>query len=312
MHSQCAFVPGDVYNRTDQNASINRLVTLGVFKFVKNRFEVVEGTDSAKLDAFYYLTPLPKKSLRAEVNANTKSNNLTGSSLTVGWRNRNTFKGGELFSIDATGGFEVQFSGRFRGFNTYRGGIETNLAFPRFLIPFFNLNTNSSYVPRTNILLGYDILTKQKLYTMNSFRANFGYVWKESLEKEHQLNPIAITYVQPLKITQLYEDSARNNPALQKAVERQFIVGSNYNFNYNQLQGGRLHGLFFNGNLDLSGNIAGLVSGANVNKGDTVRIFNAPFSQYVKAEADVRHYSRAGKGMIWGQPPDCWVGLSLW
>lgn len=293
------FDPGDLYNRTDQNASISRLVNLGVFKFVKNRFEVVEGSDSAQLNAYYYLTPLPKKSLRAEINANTKSNNLTGSSLTVGWRNRNTFRGGELFSIDATGGFEVQFSGRLRGFNTYRGGLEANLAFPRFLIPFVNINTKSGYVPRTNILLAYDILTKQKLYTMNSFRANFGYVWKENIKKEHQLNPISITYVQPLQITQLYKDSAANNQALQKAVEKQFIIGSNYNFNYNQLQGDRKHGFYFNGNVDLSGNTAGLITGANISKGDTARIFNAAFSQYVKLEADLRHYSQLSKNTIW-------------
>lgn len=293
------FDRGDVYNRTDHNQSINRLVNLGVFKFVKNRFEVVRTKDSAQLDAFYYLTPLPKKSLRAEVNASTKSNNLTGSSLTVGWRNRNTLKGGELLSIDATGGFEVQFSGTLRGYNTYRGGLETNLAFPRFLVPFVNINTKSGYVPRTNILLAYDLLNKSKLYTMNSFRAGFGYNWKETLEKEHQLFPISITYVQPLKITPMYTDSARNNPTLQKAIEKQFILGSTYNFNYNPLQGDKKTGLYFNGNLDLSGNIAGLLSGANVNQGKERFVFGAPFSQYVKVEGDVRHYSGLSKNTIW-------------
>jgi outer membrane protein insertion porin family len=293
------FDPGDVYSRTDQNQSINRLVNLGVFKFVKNRFEEVAGGDSAQLDAFYYLTPLPKKSLRAEVNGSTKSNNLTGSSLTVGWRNRNTFKGGELLSIDATGGFEVQFSGVLRGYNTYRGGLETNLAFPRFLVPFVNINAKSGYVPRTTILLAYDLLNKSKLYTMNSFRAGFGYNWKETARKEHQLFPIAVTYVQPLKITPLYEDSARGNPTLQKAVEKQFILGSTYNFNYNQLQGDKTTGLYFNGNLDLSGNVAGLVSGANINKGKVRTLFDAQFSQYVRVEGDVRHYSGLSKNTIW-------------
>src|SRR5690606_12599748 len=92
------FDPGDPYNRTDHNRTISRLVNLSIFKFVKNRFETVPDADSAKLNAFYYLTPLPKKSIRAEINANTKSNNMTGSSITVSWRNRNTFRGGEIFS----------------------------------------------------------------------------------------------------------------------------------------------------------------------------------------------------------------------
>jgi len=295
------FDPGDVYNRTDHNLSINRLVNLNVFKFVKNRFEVLPDADTPRLNAFYYLTPMPKKSIRSEINASTKSNNLTGSSITVGWRNRNTFKGGELFAIDATGGFEVQFSGQLRGFNTYRGGLEGNLTFPRFLVPFVQINTKGGFVPKTNIKLGYDLLTKQKLYTMNSFRAEFGYNWKENIYKEHQFNPIAINYVQPLKVTPMYTDSAKRYPALLKAIEKQFILGTNYNYNYNQLQGGKLTGLYLNGNLDLSGNVAGLVSGANTKAGKTKYIAGAQFSQYVKVEGDIRHYLRVGGGRntIW-------------
>ena len=286
------FKTGEVYNRTDHNTSLNRLVNLGVFKFVKNRFEVQDRTDSALLDAYYYLTPLPKKSLRAEVNASTKSNNLTGSSLTLGWRNRNTFRGGELLSIDATGGFEVQFSGNFRGYNTYRGGAEANLTFPRFMVPIIRLNTSSSFVPRTNIKLGYDFITKQKLYTVTSFRGEFGYVWKESLEKEHTLTPIAINYVQPAKVSEEYMDSARTRPILLKAIEKQFILGSNYNFNYNQLQGNRKTGIYFNGNVDLSGNVIGLLTGAS--QSDPKTIFRAQFSQYVKLETDLRYYFKIG------------------
>ncbi len=293
------FNPGDIYNRTDHNLSINRLVNLNVFKFVKNRFEVLPAVDSPKLNAFYYLTPMPKKSIRSEINASTKSNNLTGSSITVGWRNRNTFRGGELFSINATGGFEVQFSGQLRGFNTYRGGLETSLAFPRFLVPFISINTKGGFVPKTTILLGYDLLNKQKLYTMNSFRAAFGYNWKENIYKEHQLNPISINYVQPLKITQLYLDSSANNPTLQKAVEKQFILGSNYTYNYNELQGNAKSGLYFNGNLDLSGNVAGLISGANAKAGNIKYIAGAPFSQYVKVEGDIRHYTKVAANTIW-------------
>jgi outer membrane protein insertion porin family len=286
------FSPGDLYNRTDHNLTINRLVTLGVFKFVKNRFEEVG--DSNKLNAFYYLTPLPKKSIRAEVNASTKSNNLTGSSITFGWRNRNTFRGGELLTIDATGGFEVQYGGGFRGYNTYRLGGEIALAFPRFLVPFVTVNPPGGFVPKTRIMLGYDILTKQKLYTMNSFRGSLGYYWRESNRKEHTFNPIAITYVQPLQITQEYKDSMSDNPVLQKAVEEQFILGSNYNYNYNGLTEVFSRGFYFNGLIDLSGNVAGLLSGAT--QSNPKYLFNAQFSQYIKLESDLRYYAPVTPG----------------
>lgn len=304
------FDPGDVYNRRDHNQTLSRLINLNLFKFVKNRFEAVPGTDTPKLDVHYYLTPLPKKSLRAEINASTKSNNLTGSSITFGWRNRNTFRGGEIFSLEATGGFEVQISGNMRGYNTFRLGAEANMLVPRFILPF-QVNTRGGYVPRTNFQLGYDILTKQKLYSMQSFRAALGYQWKPSLQREHLFNLVSINYVQPLLITQLYQDSADGNRTLLKAVERQFILGTNYNYTYNQLAGlpANSGGMYFNGNLDFSGNIAGLITGANAKEGNQKNIFSAPFAQYVKLESDLRYYFKLSPRLIWANRVIAGLGM---
>ncbi|MEO5563198.1 MAG: BamA/TamA family outer membrane protein [Chitinophagaceae bacterium] len=303
------FYPGDIYNRTDHNLTINRLITLGVFKFVKNRFAEVPSVDTPKLNVFYYLTPLPKKSLRAEINANTKSNNLTGSAITIGWRNRNTLKGGELFTVDATVGSEVQFSSAFQGYNTFRAGIEAGLDFPRFLVPFFNVNAPGGFVPKTKLLVGYDIVTKQKLYTMNSFRASMGYYWKESLKKEHQFNPISITYVQPLSISALYDSVMKTDPTLEKAVEKQFILGSNYSYTYNGLTQTFKRGFYFNGVIDVSGNVAGLLSGANAKQNDPKFIFNAQFAQYLKLESDLRYYAPISEGAVLANRIIVGVGL---
>ena len=294
------FEPGDIYNRKDHNQSINRLVNLNLFKFVKNRFEPVAGIDTPKLNTYYYLTPLPKKSLRAEVNASTKSNSQTGSSFTVGFRNRNTFRGGELFTVDATVGFEVQVSRNLGGYNTFHYGLESKMIVPRFITPF-KIDTRGGYVPRTTFSLAYDMLSKQKLYTMQSFRAGFGYNWKETLQKEHELNIVSINYVQPLTITDLYKDSAAGNPTLLKAVEKQFILGTNYNYNYNQLAGKPANsgGMYFNGNADISGNIAGLATGANAKDGKQKNIFSAPFAQYVRLESDLRYYLKISPRLIW-------------
>ncbi len=294
------FEPGDLYNRTDHNQTISRLVNLNLFKFVKNRFETVPGIDSAKLNAYYYLTPSPKKALRGEINANTKSNNLTGSAITIGWRNRNALRAGELFTINATGGFEVQVGGLMRGFNTFRAGIEANFEVPRFIAPF-HLNPKGNFMPKTNFVIGYDILNKQKLYTMQSFKFGAGYKWKQTLKVEHELNLISINYVQPLLVTDLYNQSIILNPTLKKAIEKQFIIGTNYNYNYNQLQGkpAMSGGLYFNGNIDLSGNIAGLITGADIKNNKPKNIFNAEFSQYVRLETDVRYYSKLSDKSIW-------------
>ncbi len=304
------FQPGDLYNRTDHNLSLSRLINLGTFKFVKNRFEVMP--DSFKLNAFYYLTPLPKKSLNFELGGNTKSNNATGSEITVRWRNRNVFRGAEQLQLSAYFGTEVQYSAQIRGINTLRTGAEANLTFPRFVVPLVKLNTSGSYVPRTNIQLGYDILNRRPYYTLNSFRGNFGYIWKENIQKEHQFNPIAINFVQPLNVSREFNDSIRNLPLLRRSIAKQFTLGSYYTFNYNQLAGTtekNPQGMFFNGLVDLSGNIWGLAAGANVRKGDTAKIFGVDFSQYVKTELDMRYYIKSGLNNQWANRIIVGVGV---
>jgi outer membrane protein assembly factor BamA len=302
------FQSSELYNRTDHNLSLSRLINLGTFKFVKNRFEVLQ--DSFKLNAFYYLTPLPKKSFSAEFGANVTSTNATGSEVTLRWRNRNAFKGAELLTFSTYLGSDVQVSGRFKG-NTFRAGAEANITFPRFIIPFFKFNTSGSFVPRTRLQLGYDILNRSRYFTLNSFRGQLGYVWKESLLKEHQFNPVAINYVQPLNITPEYNDSVRRNPLFGRATRPQFIIGSNYNFNYNQLVNAPKYsgGLYFNGLVDLSGNLLGLITGANINKKDTIKFFQAAFSQYVKTELDTRYYMKLGQNMQWANRLILGLGL---
>jgi outer membrane protein assembly factor BamA len=136
---------------------------------------------------------------------------------------------------------------------------------------------------------------------MQSFRAGWGYNWKKNIYREHQFNLIAINYVQPLEITDLYLDSAKGNPTLLKAVQKQFILGTNYNYNYNQRVGKHWtsSGVYFNGNVDLSGNIAGLLSGADIKNSNPKTLFNAHFSQYIRFETDVRYYIKVSKTSVW-------------
>ncbi len=296
------FQPGDLYNRTDHNLTLSRLINLNEFRFVRNRFEEV--ADSAKLDAYYYLTPLPKHSLQAEIKGTTKSNNLNGTLLSVSWRNRNTFGAGEQLSISAYLGAEVQFGGAWKGYNTYRSGAELNFAIPRFVVPFFEIGNRGGFVPRTNIQVGYDALRRQKLYTLNSARFGFGYLWKESVYKQHEFYPINVNYVQPSNVTQEYRDSIEKYPYLSHIIDSQFVLGTSYQYNMNQVANGivKLNSFYFNGLVDLSGNVAGLLakpSDTSVSGDKKSRIFNAVFDQYVKLEGDFRYYRKIGTKSAW-------------
>jgi outer membrane protein insertion porin family len=103
-------------------------------------------------------------------------------------------------------------------------------------------------------------------------------------------------------------DSAVNNPTLLHAIEKQFILGSNYNFTYNQLVGKQPRDAFyFNGNLDLSGNVAGLITGASAKSGHKAYLFNLDFAQYIRAETDFRYYHKVNH-TIWANRIDIGFG----
>src|SRR5690606_10676798 len=105
------FKPGSVYNRTDQNSSISRIINLGAFKFAKNRFEVVSDTITPLLDVYYYLTPAAKKSLSVEIGGSSRNDSRVGTDITASWSNRNAMRGAELWRVKTYGGFETQYGG---------------------------------------------------------------------------------------------------------------------------------------------------------------------------------------------------------
>lgn len=288
------FKKGDLYNRTNHNLSLNRLVNLGTFKFVKNQFRVSD-TIGNYLDAYYYLTPLSQKSIRVEVLAKTNSANYTGTELNINWSNRNTFHGAELLSISAFGGIEVQLGGKNNGFNVYRFGSEASLIWPRFISPF-KLRSSSGFVPRTKTSIGYEFQNRAKLYSLQTFKAAFGYSWKENEHKEHQLNITEITFARPQNVTSLYNEQVALNPTLKTVIEKQLIFGPTYSYTFtNEMDGKRKNTFYYKGEIDLSGNIAGLISGADIKKGDTIKVFGIPFSQFIKVQNEFKHTYKFSK-----------------
>ncbi|WP_281235046.1 BamA/TamA family outer membrane protein [Flavobacterium gelatinilyticum] len=288
------FKKGDLYNRKDHNLTLNRFVNLGTFSFVKNEFKPSDSIKNA-LDSYYYLTLLPKKFIRVEVLGKTNSASYTGTEVNVNWNNRNFFRGAELFSFSIFGGADFQLGGVNKGKNIYKLGAETSLTWPRFITPF-NIEGNSEYVPRTKVTLRYEYQKRTQLYALNSFNTSFGYLWKENIRKEHQLNVMDITYVSPNHVTPEYMADIAQDAALGKVIEKQLIFGPTYNYTYtNTMQKRRKNTIYFNGELDLAGNLTGLVTGANIKKNDTIKIFDVPFSQYVKIRSDFRHYFKLGK-----------------
>ena len=224
------FEKGDLYNRKDHNLSLNRLISLGVFKFVKNEF-VVSDSLNHKFDAYYILTPRELQSLRLEALGRTNSANYAGSELNLNWTQRNFFRGAEQFKASVYGAFDVQIGGPAEAEKILREGANAQLSIPRIVAPF-RFNSSSAFVPRTNIKLGYEFQNRTTLYSLNTFNATFGYQWKENVRKEHELNVIDISLIRPADVTPKFVDLALNNPYLQRVTTEQLIFGPTYSYTY--------------------------------------------------------------------------------
>ncbi|MCT2562562.1 translocation and assembly module lipoprotein TamL [Chryseobacterium herbae] len=284
------FKKGDLYNRSNHNLTLNRLISLGVFKFVKNEF-IVSDSLKHQFDAYYLLTPRQIQSLRLEALGRTNSANYAGSELNLNWTHRNFFRGAEQFKAAIYGAFDFQMGGQENAKNLFRAGSTVQLSIPRIVAPF-RFNSSSAFVPRTNINLGFEFQNRTEYYTLNTFSASFGYLWKENVRKEHDLKILDVTLVSPTKVTALYDSISANSDAMQRVVQKQLIFGPTYSYTYTNTMLSKPTTIYYKGTLDLAGNLTGLVTGANVEKGKEKKIFGIPFSQYAKIENDFRLYHK--------------------
>lgn len=282
------FEPGKLYNRTDHNMTINHFVNLNNFQFVKNDF--VDNPDSANtMDAYYYLTPMKRRSIRLELVGKTAAV-YNGIEANANWTLRNAFKGFETLTISVFGGFETQTGGNVQLNSNYiRYGAEAAINWPRLLSPY-KWASSRRYIPRTFLRAGFEFLDRRTAYTLNSISLNYGYNWQETLRKTHDLTVAEIIYVQPRNVTDEYKAQMEQFPTLAHIIEPQFSFGPNYSFTFQNTMEDSKHTYYARSAINTSGNVLGLIQGAS---SDNVRtLFGTRYAQFVKAETDLRHYMK--------------------
>src|ERR1700744_3105342 len=224
--------PGDIYNRTEHNNSLNRFIELGPFTYVKNRFEDVT-PDSPFLDVYYYLTQAKRKSLTAEIIGRQTSANFSGTQFNLTFRNKNTFKGAELLSVNFFVSTDKQFGKYNNGLNVFQFGVQPSIVWPRFISPF-DFNTDNAFIPKTILNTGYTLIDRTQLYRLNSYNFSWGYQWKPNLHRQNTLDLLDFTYVSPENVSQRYRDSIENtgNPTLKHVIDKQLTFGPSYAYVY--------------------------------------------------------------------------------
>ncbi|MCJ8164662.1 BamA/TamA family outer membrane protein [Pontibacter sp. E15-1] len=301
-----------LYTRQEHLLTTKRLAGLPAYKFVNIDYKP-DTVNIGKLDAFIYLTPALKKSIRAEVQMVSKSNNFVGPGVTVSFQNRNAFHGSELLSLNLTGSFETRSGDTGAGtppegtetvgtgnLTSFQLGAQAKLAIPRIVSPFNLRNLRTEFVPQTRMGLGFDFLQRVDFFSLNSYNATYGYNWRPSQRFTFDATPINLQYVRLSNTSPAFQELLEDNPYLRRSFENQFIVGSIYQVTYSdQMLPDRANHFFDNVTLDLSGNLVSLVqglAGASSPTDDAPRtLISDPYAQYVMLDNDFRYYLNIGK-----------------
>ncbi|MEQ8549742.1 MAG: BamA/TamA family outer membrane protein [Cyclobacteriaceae bacterium] len=288
---------GERYNARASRLTSDRLSAIGTYKYINIRYDnlhnVGESDTLGHLSAIVELSPLNKRSLRAEVQAVSKSNNFVGPALAFSYANRNLFKGGELLKITASFGYERQITGkRELGLSSTQLGFKGELLVPRLLFPI-DLRENFNYsVPKTSISTGIEFLDRNGLYQLNSVLTSFGYTWKSSARISYDLKPISINFVRLSDVTEDFQVILDENPTLAASFQQEFISGLTYTFTYSQLsEVEKRDPIYLSINADFAGNSLSLVSTKENERGAST-FLGQEFAQYLKTDLDFRFHKK--------------------
>lgn len=297
-----------IYSSNLQNNTLNRLINLGAFKFVKNKFEPVKDSGTVnKLNVTYFLTPSKIKTLQGSLDGFVKDNNFLGTKIGTSWKNKNVFRGAEQLSVKLYGAFETSLIDSLKGNNNFRVGSEVSLRFPSYAIPFLKIRENNFYPANTAITLSYEWYRKPLFYTKHFFKAQYEFIRKPDAVSQWNFAPVSIIYTNTPKVTDSFIKELKNNPALALSTYPEAILGSFVSYSRQSPFNMTKHNWLVSGSVDLSGIIAGTLLGAKGYREKNV--FNVPFAQFIKLDFDF-HYTKKFRNKIdWANRLQLGIGI---
>lgn len=304
--AQSVFIrSGDPFNILDINKTRSRVNELGFFSFTGIRFRETPVPDTSLtglLQCNIDLTQKKPHAIIVETEA-TNSGGRPGIGLNFTYQNNNFFRGSEIFRMKLRGALEAQqifgndteYSSDIPFFNTIETGVEMSITFPRFFIPIRQDRFPKYFRPKTtlNLGLGYEDRPDYSRWQTN---LSFGYDWKESEQKRHQLFPFDWSLIN-VDLSPSFQQKLEDEP--NDRVKYQYtdnlIMAIRYAFTYNTQDIRTIQNFFFfKGGIETAGNllysINSLAGGQRDSTGNYI-LFSVPYAQYVKTDFDFRFFN---------------------
>lgn len=286
------FRQGRTFSVRDMNRTQTYLSRLGIFKDISINVAADSVGNSNKLNVEIACTQDAPLEASFEVNATSKSNSYLGPGVSIGVTNKNLFGGGEQLNVSLTGAYEWQ-TGRDRSsvFNSYEFGLKTSLSFPRLLAPRF-IPRRRRVLNWTRLSLDAEILNRPHYFKMAQFNAAMSYDWQATRHSTNTLTLGKITYTKLINTTTDFDSIINENQAIAQSFQSQFIPQIAYTYTYDR-KIDRNNAINWQFTIQEAGNLCWALWELAGSDGEK-RMFNTPFSQFIKGSTQVVFNCRLG------------------
>lgn len=280
---------GDVYKRSEVLETQRQLANLDLFRFVNIAFDTVGNILKPKI----FTQPNQKYQITNQLGASI-TEQIPGPFFSHSLRNRNLFRGAEIFEFNFRAGLEgvVSATGEGGVFRSRELNTSASIIFPKFLLPMKvgSLEKFGRYNPRTRTLVGYNYVNRQE-YTRESLNGILAYNWNtRNLRNQYTFNFLDANFIRSSlnnDFRTLLEDlqNQGNNlinsflPSYVSSISGQAIINFNQYGVFNRVNASLLRLFFESGGSTL-----------NFVKKDFVDQRSLAYFQFLKFQADFRRY----------------------
>ncbi len=244
LNRAIALRTGKPYSAADVDETYLRLMRLGYLRSVSILFD--ERPDTS-LVAKITVSPTALQAIRTDLEGSFSSN-FSAIGATIGYQNRNLFRGAELLDISLTGRYEFLRSVSNRG--SYEMGAGVSLSWVNTRI-----ETSLNFQDRP--------IYRRMLYSMR-----LGRTWNRG-KSTLTYRPIDLNIIDVRSIDQAFLDNLKN-PYLRSSYLSQLVPGTSFSWTMKSRPTVRF-------GVETAGNLFSLFSGA----------IDQTFSRYVRAEASI-------------------------
>lgn len=275
--------------RVDYIHSANILFTpakaMHTVTFVGDHWSDTAETTEGLLDCEIRLTPAMRQSYKVELEAATTST-FYGLSATVGYQNRNLFRGAEQLDLSFTLGYELlKVDDPSLNRNSIELGGMVGITFPQFVLPFRTNHLSGVHSPQTRVEFSIN-RQNRRYYDRVLSNVSFGYNWMSGAGSYFSLRPFDVSLVKMNYVNPTFLDRLQN-PYLRDSYTTQMMAGVSGAYSYGaQNITAQSDYTTFRAGFSTSGNllsgIMNLVGGEKTDGHYT--LFGIPYAQYVRGD----------------------------